>query len=425
MNTLTTTLFCALACLFLFISTSFAQSPEQVHLSLTENAGEMRVIWIVQVNFNTQGQYRTGNCSVGLTSGKYSATFTATSSTYSEQGFNGTIFNAVLKNLSPDTFYYYTCGDAISGYSKEFTFKSAPVPGVNRTIHFVQWGDMGVRNSNDSIASLSKDLAGFDYEMIVIGGDSGYQDDFPSPNAYILDNFYNMLEPFASKMPMMMSDGNHDEQQSYVQFLHRIQMPQPWTGAANLSRFYYSFDYGPVHFIVYSTDGGHEIGSGSEQYNFIVADLAKVNTRRSITPWVVAMTHHPMYCSALTNYERCHPQATAFRKQIEQVLYEGKVDVHISGHNHMMERSYPVYQGKVTSKSLHNADAPVYLVNGAGGNVEGNAVIWELDVAHRAAHSKTFHKGYARMHVNSTHFEWDYVDASGNTIIDNVVLSKD
>lgn len=56
-----------------------------------------------------------------------------------------------------------------------------------------------------------------------------------------------------------------------------------------------------------------------------------------------------------------------------------KVDVYLSGHVHTYERSYPVYNWDVRF-DLENATiptlvydeptAPVYIVNGAGGNIE-------------------------------------------------------
>ena len=58
----------------------------------------------------------------------------------------------------------------------------------------------------------------------------------------------------------------------------RFQMPFPAVGDQ-----WYSFDYGPIHFLQTSTE--QPFGAGSPQWQFVVNDLMQVN--RSITPWVV------------------------------------------------------------------------------------------------------------------------------------------
>ena len=116
--------------------------PEQLHIALTENSGEMRFFWVVQVSYNTTGYMLQGQCRVGLAAGVYASAFTASSSSYSEQGFNGTIFTATASNLSLDTTYHYVCGDAQSGFTQDAAFLNAPAPGTSRTVHVINWGDM-------------------------------------------------------------------------------------------------------------------------------------------------------------------------------------------------------------------------------------------------------------------------------------------
>ena len=58
----------------------------------------------------------------------------------------------------------------------------------------------------------------------------------------------------------------------------RFQMPFPAVGDQ-----WYSFDYGPIHFLQTSTE--QPFGAGSPQWQFVVNDLMTVN--RTLTPWVV------------------------------------------------------------------------------------------------------------------------------------------
>jgi hypothetical protein len=60
----------------------------------------------------------------------------------------------------------------------------------------------------------------------------------------------------------------------------------------------YSFERGPVHFIVLDTDAWYfdEVAYVLQpQWTWLLADLAAVD--RSVTPWVIMMGHRPMYCS--------------------------------------------------------------------------------------------------------------------------------
>jgi len=74
--------------------------------------------------------------------------------------------------------------------------------------------------------------------------------------------------------------------------------------------FWYSFDYGMVHFVMFDTEtdlgkgligpeefGGRQLlnngpfGTQNQQINFLNADLSSVN--RKVTPWVVVAGHRP------------------------------------------------------------------------------------------------------------------------------------
>ena len=48
--------------------------------------------------------------------------------------------HAFVRSLTPATKYYYQFGDDAYGWSEEFTFKSAPVPGPNVTTRVLTFG---------------------------------------------------------------------------------------------------------------------------------------------------------------------------------------------------------------------------------------------------------------------------------------------
>lgn len=55
--------------------------------------------------------------------------------------------------------------------------------------------------------------------------------------------------------------------------------------------FWYSFDYGVVHFTILSSE--HDLSPSSAQHQWLQADLASVD--RCVTPWLVVASHRPMY----------------------------------------------------------------------------------------------------------------------------------
>eukprot|EP01050_Picozoa_sp_SAG11_P018395 SAG11_NODE_2771_length_2990_cov_2.518506_2_plen_311_part_00 len=107
----------------------------------------------------------------------------------------------------------------------------------------------------------------------------------------------------ASTFPWMMGPGNHeaDCNYTYANYIGRFaaqnltHSPGGWPSGSSR---WYSFELGPVHFTMFDTDayGFDEVAYILQpQYEWLQADLAAVD--RDKTPWVVLMSHRPMYCS--------------------------------------------------------------------------------------------------------------------------------
>jgi hypothetical protein len=136
-------------------------------------------------------------------------------------------------------------------------------------------------------------------------------------------------------------------------------MPGSETGG--VGNMWYSFDYGMAHFIsfdgetdfanspeypfardvsgnetlptekeTYVTDSGPfgAVGNYSDtksyaQYQWLKKDLEGVD--RCKTPWVIAMTHRPMYSSQVSSYQKY------VRNAFQGLLLEYGVDAYLSG----------------------------------------------------------------------------------------------
>lgn len=397
---------------------------EQVHLSLTETpVAEMRAMWVIQTPI---GSAPAGFCEYGTAGGAMGSKAAATTATYSEDGFAGTIYDAVMTGLSADTKYAYRCGYA-GNTSATFSFSTAPP--ASKTIRVVSYGDMGTaaegasegRDPSFTQAAVAREVNGGGASLILNVGDSSYADDHAAPNFHYRDDYFNEVEGYAAYAPFQLCPGNHEAQYKYAAHLARTKMPVQGTGPS--ARFYHSFDWGPMHVLTYSTDGAAN-DQGSEQWNFVKADLEKANGNRKNVPWLVVFTHHAFYCTDLiTENTRCGPEAATYHSQYEELFHDNGVDLHIAGHNHQYERSWPTYKGEATAKSYAAPKAPTYVVNGAAGDTEAVDPTWMPDSKFRAFHDQGFNTGYLRFSVNTTAMDFEYVRSKSGDVVDKFTIT--
>ena len=84
--------------------------------------------------------------------------------------------------------------------------------------------------------------------------------------------------------------------------------------------------------------------AGSEQHDFMRADLARVN--RSHTPWLVVGGHRPFYIDSTSKGKPDSDQTVAddLRSAFEDLFLQYSVDLTLHGHHHSYQRSCPVFE---------------------------------------------------------------------------------
>lgn len=190
-------------------------------------------------------------------------------------------------------------------------------------------GDLG---QTEWTASTLAHVAESNYDMLLLPGDLSYAD----TQQPLWDSFGRFVQPYASKRPWMVTEGNHDVEafpvfhcHPFVAYDSRWRMPYEESGSA--SNLYYSFDVaGAVHVVMLGSYA--DFNASSAQYKWLVADLAKVDRR--ITPWLVALLHAPWYNTNLAH----QGEGESMRQAMESLLYRARADVVFAGHVHAYER---------------------------------------------------------------------------------------
>lgn len=312
-----------------------------------------------------------------------------------------------------------------------------------------------------------------DYEFILHPGDFAYADDwylklkniFDGTDAYeaILENFYDQLAPIAGRKPYMASPGNHEAdcqeipyasilcpegQKNFTDFMNRFGKTMPTVFSSTSSNdtakinankakelanppFWYSFEYGMVHVTMINTEtdfddapdqpGGSTgldagpFGSDGQQLAFFEADLASVD--RTVTPWLVVAGHRPWYTTG--GSDGCTECQDAF----ESLMYKYGVDLGIFGHVHNSQRFLPVVNGTADAAGLNNPAAPMYIVAGGAGNIEGLSSVGTQQSYNAFAYDDDF--SYAKVSFqDANNLQVDFIRSSTGEVLDTSSLYK-
>jgi hypothetical protein len=300
---------------------------------------------------------------------------------------SGLIHHVEIKNLLPDTIYYYQCINNISK-SNILSFRTNQYVGSINPQIFTIVGDLGqTSDSKYTISHMSKQLYS---NLILHVGDLSYAD----CNQTLWDSYGELIEPLSSKKMWMVAPGNHEieftnAQEPYRAFEERYKMPHikpaeygPITIPPKLAdddyhipyccssvyqsgydygNSFYSFETGMSHIIFLNAYTYTNLESN--QYKWLESNLQSVN--RKVTPWIIIIIHCPWYSSNMDHYGE--KQTVEMRNYMEPLFYKYNVNIVFSGHVHAYERSHPVYLNNT------NLNAPIYITIGDGGNLEGHA----------------------------------------------------
>merc|ERR1712118_321425 len=133
--------------------------------------------------------------------------------------------------------------------------------------------------------------------------------------------FFREMETTTSRVPYMVSAGNHEHYYNFSAYRKRFSMPGE---AATNENLWYSFDFGGIHVAASSSE--HDLAL---QAAWLRDDLKKAVLNRATVPWIVVMSHRPMYCSTEDYYD-CKIGSQKVATAMEEILHEAKVDLFLA-----------------------------------------------------------------------------------------------
>lgn len=258
-----------------------------------------------------------------------------------------------LTGLSPTARYYYS----IPAWGKRiYEFSPPPAPDSRGPVRFICLGDTG----NTRAGGYSQSYFG----SVMRAADRHYREQGATPAFLVhagdivrtgadLDGWLRHFTSFdSSSLPLIMTVGNHEFMEDY---------------GGNYRYFfggplYYSFDYGPVHFISLNAFDGPGIGfdgpmlsspllsTGAGQYDFVKRDLAASDGKK----WIVVILHIPILSTG--DFGSSEILLTQYRDLFKKY----RVDLVIAGHDHNFDSFM------VDPKT--DWGGTVYIVAGTGGS---------------------------------------------------------
>ncbi|KAI8345347.1 Metallo-dependent phosphatase-like protein [Blakeslea trispora] len=341
----------------------------------------------------------------------------------------------MTRKLKPATVYHYQVGAAVGNqiyWSEEFKFHSAS---KKEEFSFLATGDVGACNAV-AVNHLKELAKTGHYDFITIAGDQAYDmADFDGTKG---DEYLNFMQNLFSRVPYLGSVGNHEGAYNFSHYKNRFNHV-PYMESNYENPLMYSINYKSLHLVSFSTEIYFK-GTDSEiqaAVNWLDADLAKANKHRHQRPWIIFLTHHPIYCSG--DNDDCTIKALTIRNGptnpvtnqtwggLEDILLKHRVDVYYSGHVHNYERTYPVAHGKRTSTSYHNAPSFFQIIIGNAGQPEGPTEFNPGPYPDWSARRYASY-GFSTFHVsphalNIVHHQAN-VDGSLGGIVDQITVTK-
>ena len=285
------------------------------------------------------------------------ASVPAQSDTFTDDGVTCTIYTARITDLTPGQSYEYrTSGQKAGDWQPLQTddgcsFKALIFPD-SQSNDYSGWKELAQdavhRNPDAAFFANMGDLV-----------DNG--EDHTQWNAW-----FDAVDGIMDRIPLVPLMGNHEtyDQKWKVRlpqaYLHEFAVPE--NGSTSFSRYYYSFDYGSVHFIVLNTqwDETEEFKPGllDEQLAWLRQDMTEHRRK-----WNIVLFHKDVLQYRIHNRPERTEGISGEGRAFMPLFDELGIDVVFSAHLH-------TYRNRGQLYDFRPADhGPLYILTGVAGNV--------------------------------------------------------
>jgi acid phosphatase type 7 len=332
-------------------SSGAAGAPRGVHLALgADPKTSMTVVWFTDTTTDPGTVVEYGP-TVDLGSA-------VTGTALKAPGVIALVHEVSLTGLTPGQTVYYRAGSPGS-FSPIRSFHTAPAGAAPFT--FTMFSDHGTRPASSATALAA---AADEPDLSLMSGDLSYA----NGTQRTWDTWFNIIEPLASKRPLMTTMGNHEYNGDALTYRARFAYPGAET--------YYSYDYANVHFLVLNStlSGAATDRELAQMYAFAEQDLLDASQRKAAgqIDFIAVSHHHPLFGNMAADAtgvaeRQQNPPLIALEERMLQ-LYD--VDLLLAGHNHHYERSKPMIVGQPTTTELHEYTDPsgyIEIISGGGG----------------------------------------------------------
>lgn len=255
-------------------------------------------------------------------------------------------YEATVSQLQPDTLYHYAVYDGdqrLTSANQRFTFRTHPRPGTKRDAYIWVVGDSGT--GEQAQKQVHQAMLRYNQknkltlDMFLHVGDMAYGS---GTDPEFQKKYFKVYQQTLQNTVCWPAMGNHEGKTSqgktgtgpyYDAYITPTKAEAGGVASGNES--YYSFDYGRIHFIVLNS---HDLDRRptATMAQWLREDLAKTSPKK--TDWLIAYWHHPPYTKGSHDSDTEH-QLIEMREHIMPILESNGVDLVLSGHSHIYERS--------------------------------------------------------------------------------------
>jgi hypothetical protein len=252
-------------------------------------------------------------------------------------------YEARLTGLEPNTRYYYVVLDGdhpLTTPDASFSFVTPPPVGTIQPVRFWALGDSGTGRKpqadvhNAMLAAVKRENKPLSFWLHL--GDMAYG---TGRDVEFQSRFFESYTQTLRSSVCWPTMGNHEGSISrgatgIGPYYDAYVVPRRGEagGLASGTEAYYSFDYANIHFVCLDSHDLERKPTGA-MAKWLKADLEKTKA-----DWVIAFWHHPPYTKGSHDSDK-EKDLTEMRELIMPLIDSGGVDMVLTGHSHVYERS--------------------------------------------------------------------------------------